>query len=173
VSGRIAVALAARMGASRVIAAGRNRAILDRLGATATVALGGPDDRAALAAAAGRDDIHVIIDYLWGRPTEAAIAAITRHGLTHTAPRVRLVQVGQMADSAISLPADVLRSSGLEVLGSGPGTIPFAEITGAIPEFMAFATAGDLPIDIDEAPLAEVESAWHRSSSGRRVVLRP
>jgi NADPH:quinone reductase-like Zn-dependent oxidoreductase len=173
VSGRIAVALAARMGASQVIAAGRNQAILDRLGATATVALGGPDDRAALAAAAGRDGIHVIIDYLWGRPTEAAIAAITRRGLTHAAPRVRLVQVGQMADSTISLPADVLRSSGLEVLGSGPGTIPFAEITSAIPEFMAVATASDLPIDIDEVPLAEVQPAWHRSGSGRRVVLRP
>src|SRR5271166_5077248 len=37
VSGRIAVVLAARMGAGRVIAAGRDQAVLDRLGATATV----------------------------------------------------------------------------------------------------------------------------------------
>ena len=124
VSGRIAVALAARLGAAQVIAAGRNRAILDQLGATATVALGGPDDAAALAEAASPGGIHVIIDYLWGHPTEAAIAAITRRGLAHAAPRVRLVEVGQMAGSTISLPADVLRSSGLEVLGSGPGTIP-------------------------------------------------
>ena len=36
VSGRIAVALAARMGAGRVIAAGRNRAVLDQLPATVT-----------------------------------------------------------------------------------------------------------------------------------------
>ena len=173
VSGRIAVALAARMGAGRVIAAGRNQAILDRLGATATVTLGGPDDRAALAEAAGPDGIHVIIDYLWGQPTEAAIAAITRRGLAHTAPQVRLVEVGQMAGPTISLPADVLRSSGLEILGSGPGTIPLAEITGAIPEFMVLAAAGDLPIDIDEVPLAEVEPAWHRRSGGRRIVFRP
>ena len=48
-SGRIAVALAARMGAGRVIAAGRNQAILNQLEATATVALGGPDDRAGQA----------------------------------------------------------------------------------------------------------------------------
>ena len=64
----------------------------------------------ALAEAAGPDGIHVIIDYLWGQPTEAAIAAITRRGLAHTAPRVRLVEVGQMAGPAISLPAGVLRS---------------------------------------------------------------
>jgi len=173
VSGRIAVALAARMGAGRVIAAGRNGAILDRLGATATVALGGPDDRAALAEAAGPDGIHVIIDYLWGPPAEAAIAAITRRGMTHTAPRVRLVEVGMMAGPVISLPADVLRSSGLEVLGSGPGTIPLAEIFAAIPGFLALAAAGDLPIDIDEVPLAEVAPAWHRSGGGRRIVFRP
>jgi len=72
------------------------------------------------------------------------------------------------------LPADVLRSSGLEILGSGPGTIPLADIIGAIPEFMAIAATGDLPIDIDEIPLAEVGAAWHRrSGGGRRIVLRP
>jgi NADPH2:quinone reductase len=173
VSGRIAVALAVRMGAGRVIAAGRDRAILDRLGATATVALGGADDRAALAEAVGPDGIDVIIDYLWGQPTEAAIAAITRRGMTHTAPRVRLVEVGRMAGPVISLPADVLRSSGLEILGSGPGTIPLAEITGAIPGFLTLAAAGDLPIDIDEVPLADVGPAWRRSGGGRRIVFRP
>jgi NADPH:quinone reductase-like Zn-dependent oxidoreductase len=174
VSGRIAVALAARMGAGRVIAVGRNRAVLDQLGATATVVLGGPDDRAALARAAGPDGIDVIIDYLWGPPTEAAIAAIAQRGsLTHTAPRVRLVNVGHMAGPTISLPADILRSSGLQVLGSGPGTIPAIEIVGAIPEFMAIAATGDLPIDIDEVPLAEVEAAWQRPVSGRRTVLLP
>jgi NADPH:quinone reductase-like Zn-dependent oxidoreductase len=171
-SGRIAVALAARMGAGRIIAAGRNQAILAQLDAT-TVALGGPDDRAALTQAVGQDGVDVIIDYLWGQPAEAAIAAITRRGLNHAAPRVRLVQVGQMAGSAISLPADVLRSSGLEILGSGPGTIPVGEIIAAIPGFLSVAATGGLPIDVDEVPLAEVESAWRRSDSGRRIVLRP
>jgi NADPH:quinone reductase-like Zn-dependent oxidoreductase len=172
VSGRIAVALAARMGAGRVIAAGRNRAVLDQLPATVTVALGGPDDAAALAEAAGQDGIHVIVDYLWGHPTEAAIAAITRRGLAHAAPRVRLVEVGQMAGPVIALPADVQRSGGLEVLGSGPGAIPLTDIVGAIPRVMAIAATGDLPINIDEVPLAEVEAAWLHGG-GRRIVLRP
>jgi len=78
-----------------------------------------------------------------------------------------------MAGPAISLPADVLRSSGLEILGSGPGTIPLTEIIGATPEFMSIAATGDLPIDIDEVPLAEADAAWHRSGGGRRIVLRP
>jgi hypothetical protein len=36
---------------------------------------------------------------------------------------------------------------------------------------MAIAADGDLPIDIDEIPLAEVEAAWRRHGS-RRIVLR-
>jgi NADPH:quinone reductase-like Zn-dependent oxidoreductase len=172
VSGRIAVALAERLGAGRVIAAGRNQAVLDQLPAAATVTLGGAGDAAALAEATGPDGIHVIVDYLWGPPTEAAIAAITRRGLAHAAPRVRLVEVGQMAGPTIAWPAEVLRSSGLEVLGSGPGTVPLTEIIAAIPQVMAIAAGGDLPIDIDEVPLAEVEAAWRRDD-GRRIVLRP
>jgi NADPH:quinone reductase-like Zn-dependent oxidoreductase len=171
-SGRIAVALAGRLGAGRVIAAGRNRAVLDQLPAAATVTLGGAGDAAALAEAAGPDGIHVIVDYLWGPPAEAAITAITRRGLAHAAPWVRLVQVGQMAGPTIALPAEVLRSSGLEVLGSGPGTIPLAEIIAAIPQVIAIAADGDLPIDIDEVPLTEVEAAWQRGG-GQRIVLRP
>ncbi len=91
--------------------------------------------------------------------------------MIHAAPRVRLVEVGQMAGPTIALPAEVLRSSGLEVLGSGPGTIPLTEIIAAIPQVMAIAADGDLPIDIDEVPLAEVEAAWQRHG-GRRIVLR-
>jgi NADPH2:quinone reductase len=173
VSGRIAVHLAQRMGAGRVIAAGRNPDLLDRLPATATVRLGGSDDAAALAQAAGEAGIHVIIDYLWGRPAEAVITAVTRRGLTHSAPRVRLVEVGNSAGPTITLPAEVLRSSGLEVMGSGAGTVPVSVIVAALPQFMALAATGELPIDIDEVPLSEVTAAWQRAGNGRRVVLRP
>jgi len=79
---------------------------------------------------------------------------------------------GQMAGPTIALPAEVLRSSGLQVLGSGPGTIPLTEIIAAIPQVMAIAAGGGLPIDIDEVPLAQVEAAWQRGG-GQRIVLRP
>ncbi len=101
-SGQLAVQMAKLFGAGKVIAAGRNPQILSRLaalGADTTISLDQPDQdlTEAIVQAAGDTGIHVIIDYLWGRPTEAAIAAVTREGLTHAAPRVRLVEVGQMA----------------------------------------------------------------------------
>ena len=77
-----------------------------------------------------------------------------------------------MAGPTIALPAEMLRSSGLEVLGSGPGTIPLTEIIAGIPQVMAIAVGGNLPIDIDEVPLAEVEAAGQHGG-GRRIVLRP
>jgi NADPH:quinone reductase-like Zn-dependent oxidoreductase len=172
-SGRIAVALAGQLGARRVLAAGRNATALETLGATATIPLGGDDDAGALAAAIGEDGVDVIVDYLWGPPTEAAIAAISRRGLAHAGSRVRLVDVGQAAAATITLPADVLRSSALELLGTGVGTMPIVEVVKVIPTFLAYAATARLPIDVEEAPLAEVESVWRRAESGRRVVFRP
>jgi hypothetical protein len=54
-----------------------------------------------------------------------------------------------------------------------PGTVPIAEIISAVPEFMSIAATSDLPLDIGEVPLADVEPAWRRSGNGRLIVLRP
>jgi NADPH:quinone reductase-like Zn-dependent oxidoreductase len=127
--------------------------------------------RAALAREAGDAGVDVVIDYLWGAPTEAVIAALSRRGLTHAAPRVRLVQVGESAGPTITLPADVLRSSGLEIYGSGAGTVPLHRVMEAVPEFLARAASGELQLGVDEVPLADVEAAWGREQRGRRLVL--
>jgi NADPH2:quinone reductase len=115
----------------------------------------------------------VVIDYLWGRPTEALIAAISRSGLTHAAPRVRLVEVGDSAGPTITLPAQVLRSSGLELSGGGAGTTPLEAIMAALPQFIDRAASGELRVGVQQVPLAEVETAWQHGQRGRRLVLVP
>ena len=94
-----------------------------------------------------------------------------RRGLAHAAPRVRLVEVGQMAGPVIALPADVLRSSGLEVLGSGPGTIPLTDIVGAIPQVMAIAATGDLPIGINLTRVASQPTVVQNAIRGFTTSL--
>jgi hypothetical protein len=150
-------------------------AALPNLGADATVSLDVPDQDlpAAFAAAVADDAVDVVIDYLWGRPTEALIAAISRHGLTHAAPRVRLVEVGDSAGATITLPAQVLRSSRLELYGSGAGTIPLDAVMAALPQFIDHAASGELRIGIEQVRLAEVTDAWRRDQPGRRLVLLP
>jgi NADPH:quinone reductase-like Zn-dependent oxidoreductase len=76
-SGRIATQLAKRHGA-RVIAAGRNQRVLDRLlerGADAAINVDRPREELA-AAVAAEGPYHLIVDYLWGAPAEAVFAAL-------------------------------------------------------------------------------------------------
>ena len=178
VAGHLAVQACRLLGAGRVVAAGRNKAALSRLsdiGAAALVDLEGPFERVrdALATEASIAQFDVVIDYLWGEPTEALIAALERRGLTHTAPRTRLVQVGESAGATVRLKAGILRSSGLEIYGSGAGTVPIANVVAAIPTYMKLLANRDIVVEADVAPLAEVEAAWSRTHSGRRLVFTP
>jgi len=175
VSGQIAIQIARRLGAGKIIAAGRNERVLSALGADATIRLDRSDRGVSedVAREAGENGIHVIVDYLWGRPTEAVILGITRRGLGHAAPRVRLVEVGESAGPTITLPAGVLRSSGLEILGSGAGTIPIQRMFEVLPEFVAHVVEGEFRIDVERVPLSEVEEAWSRDRRGPRPVIIP
>jgi hypothetical protein len=67
---------------------------------------------------------NLVVDYLWGRSTGIFLGAIDRSDAHLGSERVRLLQAGEMAGSSISLPGSVLRSTGLEVLGLGTGTMP-------------------------------------------------
>jgi NADPH2:quinone reductase len=179
-SGRLAIQWAKRHGAGRVIAAGRNHQVLDSLhalGADATIRLDQApnnlvDDFTEAAQGTGYD---VVVDYVWGPPAEALITTLTGTDLTPAASaRTRLVQVGQLAGPTIALPAAALRSSGLEILGSGSGVSPSGEIImNAYHQLMALAANGQFHIDIEQVPLANIEQAWQRDTQGPRLVIIP
>ena len=116
-----------------------------------------------------------MIDFLWGRPTEALLAALTRTDLTAARSRVRLVQVGESAGPAISLHAAVLRSTKLEIIGSGSGAVPPLDvIVDSCHQRMARAASGELRVDTESVPLADIEDAWQRQNlPGRRLVVIP
>lgn len=103
-----------------------HRELPSLVGVDATIRLEGSDSdlEEAFAREAGEGGYDVGLDYLWGRPTEALVAALTGHDVTAESSRTRLVQIGEMVGPVIRLPAAALRSSGLEVMGSGGGSIP-------------------------------------------------
>ena len=87
---------------------------------------------------------------------------------------LRLIEIGEMAGPTITLSAAALRSCGIEVYGSGGGSIPHTAIFEAFPQMWALAARGKLRIDTEPAPLAEVENAWQRNDlPGRRIVINP
>ena len=179
VAGKLAVQIAKHLGAGRVVAAGRNAQVLrtlNDLGTDATIHLNQPDKELAEAFVHefSRKPFDVIIDYLWGHPTEVLLDALTGHDLKAEATRIRLVEIGEMAGPTIALSAAALRSSGLELYGGGGGSIPHKAIFDAFPQIWALAASRSLRIDIEQAPLADVETAWRREDlPGRRLVVIP
>ena len=180
VTGKLAIQTAKLLGAGRVIAAGRNEQVLNTLndlGADATISLNqsGQELTEAFGREAGDTGFDVVIDYLWGAPTEALLTAIARRDLKPASSRIRLVEVGESAGPAISLAASALRSSRLEILGAGSGSAPASpEIwLDAIRQLTSKVASGELRIDTERIPLGEVEDAWQRDQQGRRSVIIP
>jgi NADPH:quinone reductase-like Zn-dependent oxidoreductase len=177
VTGTIAVQIAKLLGAGRVIGAGRNPEALSKLrglGADATIQLDQPEEelKKEFAREAGETGFNVIIDYVWGRPTEVLLAAITRHEFAAVNPEVRLLQVGESAGPTISLPAAVLRSTALTILGTA-GMPPREALVTAMQQVLAWGSAGTLRIETEQVPLTEIEQVWSRTERGRRLVVIP
>ena len=180
VTGKLAIQMAKFLGAGRVVAAGRNEEVLStlhKLGADSTIELGKSVEevKESFVRAAGEKGFDVIIDYLWGAPTEALLAAMTRHDFKAAPSRVRLVEVGESAGATISLPAAALRSSRLEILGAGSGSAPTSPEMwiDAIRQLLANVASGVLKIETQQVPLIEVQRAWEQEFPGCRVVLIP
>jgi NADPH:quinone reductase-like Zn-dependent oxidoreductase len=174
-TGKLAVKIAKLLGAARVVAAGRNQQALNSLhalGADATISLALPETELgkAFLREAGQSGFQVVIDYLWGRPAEAFLAAMIRREFAVTKSETRFVQVGESAAPTISLPAAVLRSTALTILGTA-GIPPRDVLLKAFQQVMWCAERGELHIDTEGVPLADIENVWHRDQPGRRLVI--
>jgi len=175
VTGKLAIQIAKLLGAGRVVAAGRNEQVLSTLheiGADAIIQIDKPgqDLRETYGQQAGDRGYGVIVDYLWGRPTEILLDFMTRKEFADVQSDARLVQAGESAGQTISLPAAALRSSALTILGTA-GVPPREALMDAFQQVMTHAALGDLRIDIERVPLEDVECAWERESRGRRIVF--
>jgi len=173
-SGRLAIQIAKHLGAARVVATARNpdnEAELRALGADAFVPLGQP--REALTRRFREEiatGVDVVLDYLWGPSAEALLAAATGHTPGEAARRIRFVNIGGLGGAAIDLPASVLRSSGVELSGSGLGSLSNAALIRSIAGVMQAVRAAGLRVEARAVPLSQVESAW-AEAGGARVVF--
>jgi NADPH:quinone reductase-like Zn-dependent oxidoreductase len=177
VTGKLAVRLAKLLGAARVVAAGRNQQILNcmgQLGADSTIGLdlSAKNLHQAFVREAGESGFQVVIDYVWGQPTEAFLSAITSREFAAIKSETRLVQAGESAGPTIALPAAVLRSTALTIMGTA-GIPPGEVLANALQRVMLHAANGELQMDTDRVRLADIESAWQAEQPGRRLVVIP
>ncbi len=162
-----------QLGSLPPVAINRHCALHD-LGADATISLAVPaaELSEAFVREAGQSGFQVVIDYVWGRPAQAFLTAMTRREFASIQSETRFVQVGESAAPTIMLPAAVLRSTALTILGTAG--IPAREVlVEAFQRVIAYAARGDLRIDTERVPLADVENAWQREQPGRRLVIIP
>jgi NADPH:quinone reductase-like Zn-dependent oxidoreductase len=151
-AGKLAVQIARLLGAQHIIGTGRNAAALEKLretGADTVIDLKQPDANVveAFKLKAGASGYQVILDFLWGHPTELLLEALVPRELSFAQHRIRLVQIGEMAGPTISLAAQALLTSGLEILGAGSGITPEAFAVGT-QQVWEWIKAGKLQADI-------------------------
>jgi NADPH2:quinone reductase len=171
--GLIAVQAAKLLGAGRVVAAARSEEGLERAresGADATVSLAEEGDADALASAfreAAEGDLDVVIDPVWGEPAVAAITALGRFG--------RHVQIGQSAAPEATITSAAIRGKPLAILGHTNFAVPFEVRRAAYERMARHATAGEIRVDVERIPLANVADAWERQqrSPNQKLVIVP
>jgi NADPH:quinone reductase-like Zn-dependent oxidoreductase len=169
--GGIAVQVAKALGAGRVVAAGRAgerlQGLLER-GADAVVEVDQAGDLAAALKDAAGGELDVTIDLLWGEPALAAMQVASR-GARH-------IEVGNMSGQEITLPAPLIRSVSLNVLGFSVAHPPIDLRREAYLKLTEHAAAGDIDVDYEEVPLDDIATAWERQqqpSGGPKIVLVP
>lgn len=177
-AGRLAVQNAFELGASRVIAVGRDRVALERLAATGAEPVGiagAPADSTAIAAALGDDAPGLVLDYVWGPVGEAALSALARHGMEQDRADISYVEIGASAGDLAAVPASLLRSRRVRITGSGAGSSSLAEIMAGVREYLDVLASGRVDVPVRAFVLAEITAAWRSAAtdSGARAVVVP
>jgi len=176
-AGQVAVQLAKYLGAAKVIATGRNPAELETLkqiGADEVIPFaldasnGSADFQAALQQSFSTG-IDIVIDYLWG---QSALTILTALAKTIDDHPVRFVQVGSAGgEMSINLPAALLRSSAITLMGSGIGSLSRESLAQSIRSTFEAVAPAHLTIATQTTPLAKVETIWQTSTGKPRMVF--
>lgn len=88
------------------------------------------------------------------------------------------MQVGETAGPTLELPAAVLRSAGVQLVGQGAGSVPHEAfgrvVTEIMPRLFAMLAEDALTVNSVARPLDEVDQAWTEpTESGAPTVLVP
>jgi len=175
VSGKIAIQIAKLLGAGRIVGTGRDDEGLHSiiaLGADAAIDIKQSDKEIteAFMKEAGKG-YDVVLDYLWGHPAELLLRMLVPKKAGFAVHKTRFVQIGEAAGPTISLSAETIRTSGVEIKGAGK--VPPDAISEAFKQTWEWIIAGKLSIDIEKASLRDIAEAWGRKVEGKRVVIIP
>ena len=172
-AGRMAVQVARHLGAKRIVATGRNLETLktlSALGVETAISLGLPDAELEKAFMEQFDlGVDVVLDYLWGPSAGKILVAAAK--ANPDGHRVRYVEIGAVGGDVIPFPAEVLRATALELMGSGLGSVPMERVVKGIGEMLAAAVPGKFKVDMRIMPLAKIGEVWASDTGNPRLVF--
>jgi NADPH:quinone reductase-like Zn-dependent oxidoreductase len=175
-AGGMAVQVAKRLGAGRIVGAGRNPQRLTELpalGADEVVALADDPTVTAERLAGAAAEVDVVIDYLWGEPAITAIMAMLK-AREDRSRALDWIQIGAITGPTIELPSVVLRSANLRLQGTGQGAVSPDTYLAELPSLVEEINAGTIAVNTRSVPLAGVETTWTAPEEpGVRTVLIP
>lgn len=151
--GQVALQTAKLLGATHVVAAGRDERGLERaleLGADEAVPLDGDFGEPTY-----------VVDPLWGEPLERAVKAAAR--------RARIVHIGQSAGPTATLASADVRGKELEVYGFSDFAVPPDVLVEHYRRLVAHAVSGDIRLDVEPVPLEAVGEVW--GTPGKHVLV--
>jgi NADPH:quinone reductase-like Zn-dependent oxidoreductase len=175
-AGTMAVQVANRLGAGRVVGAGRDTERLKevtRVGADEVVQLTKDTEATARALGDAAAEVDIVIDYLWGKPAEQAIMAL----LTARSDRSRSlnwIQIGAVAGPTLLLPSVALRSANFRIQGVGQGAISTEGYLAELLPLVDEIESGTLEVVTRTVQLKDIESTWTEPDvPGERIVIVP
>jgi NADPH:quinone reductase-like Zn-dependent oxidoreductase len=173
-SGQMAATSARLLGAKRVIGVGRNTSMLDQLLASGSIDTSIPldNDDARFEQAIQKDaaDVDIVMDFLWGRPTEIAMAGI-QSARKDATQRLRWVEIGQMAGATIQCSAALLRSKNIEISGSGIGPVSMKDMLKSMEDMVPMVMDGKLTTSVLTIPLKDIEKKWEETADAKERVV--
>jgi len=166
-AGRMAIQVAKRFGAEEVIGAGRNAHRLSELTAL------GADRVLTLDQLDQAGDVDVVVDYVWGEPTAKGMVDL----ITHRRDRGRelvWIQIGSMAGPSAEILSAALRSTRLNIVGSGIGSVDGRDFRKEVPRIAKAVTEGAFDVRTQPVPLSDVATAWTQTlDADERIVFQP
>ncbi|WP_250510977.1 zinc-binding dehydrogenase [Caballeronia sp. GACF4] len=172
-SGQLAVQIAKHLGAGKIIATGRNAAVLDTLreaGADVTIALDENEDAMSRAFEAQfAEGVDIVLDYLWGPGARALLIAAAK--ALDDGRVLRFVQIGSIGGAEIGLPGAVLRSTAITLMGSGIGSVALPRLLECVKAVLNAAASGALRVDAKAVPLSQLSEHWDGNDNKQRTVF--
>ncbi len=176
-AGSVAVQVAKHLGAKKVIVTGRNAEELEALrslGADVVIPFDlrpeSPQGIHDFENALKSEFVHgldIVVDYLWGTSARTIIVAIAKS--VEDAHPVRFVQVGEASGAPVEVPAAALRSSAIQITGSGLKSVAFPRLLDAIRQTFDLASQGKLHLATKAVPLSTIVDNWNAPGKPRLV----